>query len=64
MKGEGVEGRSELDFEVSEEKMWTFDDVFEDLGLKKGKQKKGGISGGNLGDTGLLKQIHTEAPDR
>ena len=37
MKGEGVEGRSELDFEVSEEKMWTFDDVFEDLGLKKGK---------------------------
>ena len=40
MKGEGVEGRSELDFEVSEEKMWTFDDVFEDLGLKKGKQKK------------------------
>ena len=37
MKGEGVEGCSEIDFEVSEEKMWTFDDVFEDLGLKKGK---------------------------
>ena len=60
MKGKG----SRLDFEISEEKMWTFDDVFEDLGLKKGKQKKGGISGGNLGDTGLLKQIHTEALDR
>ena len=37
MKEEGVERCSELDFEVSSEKMWTFDDVFEDLGLKKGK---------------------------
>ena len=64
MKGEGVEGCSEIDFEVSEEKMWTFDDVFEDLGLKKGKLVSGGISGGNLGDTGLLKQIHQEALDR
>ena len=54
MKGKG----SRLDFEISEEKMWTFDDVFEDLGLKKGKLVSGGISGGNLGDTGLLKQIH------
>ena len=37
MKGEGVEGCSRLDFEVSEEKIGTFHDVFEDLGLKKGK---------------------------
>ena len=34
MKGEGVEGR---DFEVSDEKMWTFHEFFEDLGLKLGK---------------------------
>ena len=27
MKGEGVEGCSRLDFEISEEKMWTFHDV-------------------------------------
>ena len=37
MKEKGVEVCSRYDFEVSDKKMWTFDDVFEDLGLKKGQ---------------------------
>ena len=48
MKEKGVEGCSRYDFEVSDKKMWTFDDVFEDLMVKKGKLGLGRPSWGKI----------------